>query len=204
MHPTRREMLRLGLGSSALLACGPTVPLFLARSASAMADDRRRREGPHPGRGPARRRQRRAQHRGAVPGRRVPQAPAEAGDPGRGGEEGRRPHGPAPAARRVREAAGSSSGWRSCRAWGTRTRTGRTSTAWRSGRRRGRRWTRPRPAGWRGRSTGRPLRPGRRRAGPAHPRVVPAAAGAGGRPAGGAVDGAIGAVPPAAGHAAGP
>jgi uncharacterized protein (DUF1501 family) len=38
MHPTRREMLRLGLGSSALLACGPTVPLFLARSASAMAD----------------------------------------------------------------------------------------------------------------------------------------------------------------------
>ncbi len=37
MHPTRREMLRLGLGSSALLACGPTVPLFLARSAHAMA-----------------------------------------------------------------------------------------------------------------------------------------------------------------------
>jgi uncharacterized protein (DUF1501 family) len=36
MHPTRREMLRLGLGSSALLACGPTVPLFLARSADAM------------------------------------------------------------------------------------------------------------------------------------------------------------------------
>jgi uncharacterized protein (DUF1501 family) len=33
-------MLRLGLGSSALLACGPTVPLFLARSASAFADDR--------------------------------------------------------------------------------------------------------------------------------------------------------------------
>ncbi len=43
MHPTRREMLRLGLGSSALLACGPTVPLFLARSANAMADDGRRR-----------------------------------------------------------------------------------------------------------------------------------------------------------------
>jgi uncharacterized protein (DUF1501 family) len=39
MHPTRREMLRLGLGSSALLACGPTVPLFLARSANALADD---------------------------------------------------------------------------------------------------------------------------------------------------------------------
>ena len=38
MHPTRREMLRLGLGSSALLACGPTVPLFLARSASAMTE----------------------------------------------------------------------------------------------------------------------------------------------------------------------
>ena len=37
MHPTRREMLRMGLGSSALLACGPTVPLFLARSANAAA-----------------------------------------------------------------------------------------------------------------------------------------------------------------------
>ncbi|SIN70390.1 Uncharacterized conserved protein, DUF1501 family [Singulisphaera sp. GP187] len=40
MHPTRREMLRLGLGSSALLACGPTVPQFLARSAHALAEDR--------------------------------------------------------------------------------------------------------------------------------------------------------------------
>jgi uncharacterized protein (DUF1501 family) len=39
MHPTRREMLRLGLGSSALLACGPTVPLFLAHSANALALD---------------------------------------------------------------------------------------------------------------------------------------------------------------------
>lgn len=38
MHPTRREMIRLGLGSSALLACGPTVPLFLARSAGAVAE----------------------------------------------------------------------------------------------------------------------------------------------------------------------
>ncbi len=38
MHPTRREMIRLGLGSSALVACGPTVPLFLARSAGAVAE----------------------------------------------------------------------------------------------------------------------------------------------------------------------
>lgn len=38
MHPTRREMIRLGLGTSALLACGPTVPLFLARSAGAVAE----------------------------------------------------------------------------------------------------------------------------------------------------------------------
>jgi uncharacterized protein (DUF1501 family) len=37
MHPTRREMFRLGLGSSTLLACGSTVPMFLARSAEAMA-----------------------------------------------------------------------------------------------------------------------------------------------------------------------
>ena len=43
MHPTRREMIRLGLGSSALLACGPTVPLFLARSATAMAGSPARR-----------------------------------------------------------------------------------------------------------------------------------------------------------------
>jgi uncharacterized protein (DUF1501 family) len=40
MHPTRRAMLRLGLGSSALLACSPTAPLFLARSAAALGDDR--------------------------------------------------------------------------------------------------------------------------------------------------------------------
>jgi uncharacterized protein (DUF1501 family) len=35
---TRRELLRLGLGGSTLLACGPTVPTFLARSALALAD----------------------------------------------------------------------------------------------------------------------------------------------------------------------
>jgi len=37
MNPTRREMVRLGLGSSALLASGRVVPLFLANSASALA-----------------------------------------------------------------------------------------------------------------------------------------------------------------------
>jgi len=40
MNPTRREMMRLGLGTSALLASGQTVPLFLARSANALAGDR--------------------------------------------------------------------------------------------------------------------------------------------------------------------
>jgi uncharacterized protein (DUF1501 family) len=41
MTPTRREFLRLGLGSSTLLACGTTVPTFLARSAvAAPGDDR--------------------------------------------------------------------------------------------------------------------------------------------------------------------
>ncbi len=40
MHPTRREMMKLGLGTSALLASGQTVPLFLARSANALAGDR--------------------------------------------------------------------------------------------------------------------------------------------------------------------
>lgn len=44
MHPTRRDFLRLGLGSSTLLACGTTVPAFLARSASALAT------GPRPDR----------------------------------------------------------------------------------------------------------------------------------------------------------
>jgi uncharacterized protein (DUF1501 family) len=36
---TRRDLLRLGLGSSALLACGTTVPTFLARSAEALAGE---------------------------------------------------------------------------------------------------------------------------------------------------------------------
>jgi uncharacterized protein (DUF1501 family) len=41
MKPTRREFLQLGLGSSTLLACGPTIPTFLARSAlAAPAGDR--------------------------------------------------------------------------------------------------------------------------------------------------------------------
>lgn len=39
MNATRRELLRLGLGSSTLLACGATVPGFLARSALALAGD---------------------------------------------------------------------------------------------------------------------------------------------------------------------
>jgi uncharacterized protein (DUF1501 family) len=37
MNPTRREFLRLGLGTSTLLACGATVPAFLANSANALA-----------------------------------------------------------------------------------------------------------------------------------------------------------------------
>src|SRR5438309_1788821 len=37
MHPTRRDFLRLGVGSATLLACGHTVPTFLARSASVLA-----------------------------------------------------------------------------------------------------------------------------------------------------------------------
>ncbi len=42
MTKTRRELLRLGLGGSMLLACGPTVPTFLARSALALADTPKR------------------------------------------------------------------------------------------------------------------------------------------------------------------
>ena len=37
MNATRREFLRLGLGSSALLACGTTVPTFLANAANLLA-----------------------------------------------------------------------------------------------------------------------------------------------------------------------
>ena len=37
MDPTRREFLRLGLGTATLLACGTSVPTFLAHSASALA-----------------------------------------------------------------------------------------------------------------------------------------------------------------------
>src|SRR5919109_5053448 len=39
MNHTRREFLRLGLGSSTLLACGASVPAFLARSASVLAGE---------------------------------------------------------------------------------------------------------------------------------------------------------------------
>src|SRR3954452_9472221 len=35
---TRREWIRLGLGTPTLLACGTTVPAFLARSAHALSD----------------------------------------------------------------------------------------------------------------------------------------------------------------------
>ena len=46
MTTTRRELLRLGLGGSTLLACGATVPTFLARSAQALAaDPERNRDG---------------------------------------------------------------------------------------------------------------------------------------------------------------
>src|SRR5262245_20684999 len=38
MHPTRRDFLRLGLGTSTALACGASVPTFLANSARALAD----------------------------------------------------------------------------------------------------------------------------------------------------------------------
>jgi uncharacterized protein (DUF1501 family) len=37
MRPTRRDFLRLGLGTSTLLACGAAVPAFLANSADALA-----------------------------------------------------------------------------------------------------------------------------------------------------------------------
>ncbi len=157
MHPTRREMLRLGLGSSALLACGPTVPLFLARSATALTDDRP-----------------------SAKGRILVVVQLDGGNDGlntvvpyRDDEyRKRRPKLAIPAGevKKVDDrwactrsstrsrSCWSSSSWRSCRAWATRTRTGRTSTAWRSGRRRRRRWTRRRPAGWRGRSIDRAAR----------------------------------------------
>ena len=45
MTTTRRELFRLGLGGSTLLACGTTVPTFLARSARALADGPKREAG---------------------------------------------------------------------------------------------------------------------------------------------------------------
>jgi uncharacterized protein (DUF1501 family) len=45
MHRTRRDFLRLGVGTSTLLACGGTVPTFLARSATALADSFGQTEG---------------------------------------------------------------------------------------------------------------------------------------------------------------
>src|SRR5437868_2800441 len=45
MQPTRRDFLRLGLGGSTLLACGASVPTFLARSAAVLADQPARAAG---------------------------------------------------------------------------------------------------------------------------------------------------------------
>src|SRR5260370_1313649 len=42
MQPNRRDFLRLGLGTSSLLACGATVPAFLANSARAVAGTKAR------------------------------------------------------------------------------------------------------------------------------------------------------------------
>ena len=45
MHSTRRDFLRLGVGSATLLACGNTVPTFLARSASVLAAEPKSNKG---------------------------------------------------------------------------------------------------------------------------------------------------------------
>jgi uncharacterized protein (DUF1501 family) len=45
MQPTRRDFLRLGLGGSTLLACGASVPTFLARSAVVLANEPARAAG---------------------------------------------------------------------------------------------------------------------------------------------------------------
>src|SRR5215467_2562331 len=45
MQPTRRDFLRLGLGTSSLLACGSTIPVFLARSGAALAATPEKNDG---------------------------------------------------------------------------------------------------------------------------------------------------------------
>lgn len=45
MNPTRRDFLRLGLSTSTLLACGATVPTFLANSARVLAAEPARATG---------------------------------------------------------------------------------------------------------------------------------------------------------------
>jgi uncharacterized protein (DUF1501 family) len=42
MRPSRRDFLRLGFGSASLLACGSSVPAFLARSAQTLAGETKR------------------------------------------------------------------------------------------------------------------------------------------------------------------
>ncbi|MEJ7639447.1 MAG: hypothetical protein WKF75_16095 [Singulisphaera sp.] len=96
MHQTRREMIRLGLGSSALLACGATVPTFLARSAAALAG-----APASAGKGrvlvlPARRRERRPEYGRPLPGRHLPPPPAEPPSRRQGGQAGGRPRRPPP------------------------------------------------------------------------------------------------------------
>ena len=90
-------------------------------------------------------------------------------------------------------------GWRSCRAWAIRTRTGRTSRAWRSGRRRGLNPDKAAP-GWLARAIDRRPGPDGDAPGLHIHESFPLPRCAGGRPAGGAVAGPTGAVPPPAGR----
>jgi uncharacterized protein (DUF1501 family) len=45
MHPTRRDLLRLGFGAATLLACGNVAPRFLAHSARALEEQAGNRKG---------------------------------------------------------------------------------------------------------------------------------------------------------------
>ena len=128
------DFLARGLRDSSLIALAPTLPGFLART----AHGRRPREGrPHPGRRAARRRQRRHQHGRPLQGRGLRQAPQ--GDPParEAADQDQRRGRPAPGDGATRASCWNRAGWRSCRAWGIRTRTARTSAArriWQSAR----------------------------------------------------------------------
>ena len=171
MTTTRRELFRLGLGGSTLLACGTTVPTFLARSALALADGPKREaggpilvviqlDGGNDGLNTV------VPHGDDIYHKKQAQARVEGQRP----EADRRARWPASRRSMGSRSSARTAGWRSCSRSAIPTRTARTSSRWPSGRRRGSIRARKNLAGWPGPIDLGHAGAGRRRTGSAHRR----------------------------------